>query len=168
VPKLLLDRCGPDCVLEFRRSAILRFREGSILAGQGHGTSAIYLWGYAAEMTLKAAYFRLSGFTPTQAIHLADLRQAAFNHAPTLGITWPRSGWGHHVENGAELLVRSRFASGHPYPIPLFGQQVVAQSRAVYRLWRETLRYHKNRAYGFELSRVQTATAWLIDHRFQL
>jgi len=42
-------------------SARWRFDEGMALAATGYLTGAIYLWGYCAEMTLKAAYFSLLG-----------------------------------------------------------------------------------------------------------
>jgi HEPN domain-containing protein len=51
----------PHTIAEFRRAATLRYREAVRLAVAGDRLAAIYLSGYAAEMLLKAAYFRLTG-----------------------------------------------------------------------------------------------------------
>ena len=61
MPRRLIDRCQPDSIREFRASAQHRYNDGLALSGLGNRTSAIYLWGYAAEMTLKAAYFSFFG-----------------------------------------------------------------------------------------------------------
>jgi hypothetical protein len=61
---------------EFRAAAGLRYWEARRLAIAGDRLAAIYLWGYTAEMLLKAAYFRLRGWLPTQSITLVDLQNA--------------------------------------------------------------------------------------------
>jgi hypothetical protein len=77
MPKRLLDRCRPECILEFRASARHRYDEGVALAVSGQRTGAIYLWGYAAEMTLKAAYFALVGLADRDTITWAHAIQPA-------------------------------------------------------------------------------------------
>jgi len=59
MPRRLIDRSQPDNIREFRVSARQRYHDGLALAGTGNRTASIYLWGYAAEMLLKAAYFAL-------------------------------------------------------------------------------------------------------------
>ena len=61
MPRRLVDRCQADSIREFRASARQRYEDGLALAGAGKGTAAIYLWGYASEMTLKAADCMLAG-----------------------------------------------------------------------------------------------------------
>ena len=61
MPKRLLARCRPDCIDEFRQAAESRFNDGLQLAAQGRRLGAIYLWGYGAEMAVKAAYFSFVG-----------------------------------------------------------------------------------------------------------
>src|SRR6202008_2021190 len=68
MPRRLIDRCQPDSIREFRASARQRYEDGLALAGAGNRTAAIYLWGYVAEMTLKAAYFSLFGLAEHDAI----------------------------------------------------------------------------------------------------
>ena len=59
MPRGLRARCQPDSIREFRAAARQRFQDGLTAAAGERRTAAIYLWGYAAEMTLKAAYFAL-------------------------------------------------------------------------------------------------------------
>ena len=77
MPRKLLNRCAPDSIREFRAAARQRFEDGRALAMADRRTTAIYLWGYSAEMTLKAAYFAVIRFAETRTITLPDLRAAA-------------------------------------------------------------------------------------------
>ncbi len=76
MPRSLLERRQPDSIREFRGAAIERRIDGNEAAKAGRRTAAIYLWGYSAEMTLKAAYFSVIGFEQTRAITLGDLQAA--------------------------------------------------------------------------------------------
>lgn len=171
MPRTLLNRCASDSIREFRAAAQQRFEDGRALALADRRTAAIYLWGYSAEMTLKAAYFAVLGFTDTQTITLADLRAAALT-APALGVVWP--GLPHHprlhdLRAWAELLTATRAATpGMAYADPLFGSQVVFRGFRLQRLWSEILRYHKNVAYLYEREQVRDAAAWLLLHSLHL
>jgi hypothetical protein len=166
MPRSLLDRCRPDSIYEFREAARQRLQDGRELAEEGRRTGAIYLWGYAAEMTLKAAYCNVLGFAATRAITMADLRGAAAN-APRLGFVWV--GNLHHVESWAQLLVSTRTATpGLAYPNPAFGTEVVLRARRLQRLWSEFLRYHKNVAYIYEVNQVREVGEWFHLHSANL
>ena len=91
MPTRLIDRCQPDSVREFRASARQRYSDGLALAGAGNRTAAIYLWGYAAEMTLKAAYFSLFGLADNDVITVRGHVEPAVNRgrAAPLSIAWP-------------------------------------------------------------------------------
>jgi hypothetical protein len=155
MPRLLLARCGLDCVREFRASARLRYNEGVALS-DSHKTAAIYLWGYAAEMTLKAAYFTLIGFADTREITRLDLRTALGgghgSTAASLGMS--PSGNFHNLGEWAQLLILYRDRHGPAYSDPLQAAQVIDNTGVVYRHWRETLRYRRNVAYQFEMKQV--------------
>jgi hypothetical protein len=160
MPRRLLKRCRPDSVAELQAAARQRLQDGFSLAAQGRRTAAIYLWGYAAEMTLKGAYFRLIGFPPSQQITLKDL-QAAKVKAGVLKSTW--TGNFHDLRAWAELLVAARGATpGLAYPTPGFGSRVVAYAGKLQPLWSEVLRYHKNVAHRHEVRQVREATEWLL------
>lgn len=160
MPKRLLQRCEPDSVGEFRAAARQRFQDGLTLATKSRRTAAIYLWGYAAEMTLKAAFFGAIGFPVLQPLTAADLIGAK-SKALGLGIIW--AGNLHDLRAWAELLVTTRAATpGLAYPVPGFGNEVVNHGRALQRLWSEVLRYHKNVAYLYEVDQVREAAEWLL------
>ena len=98
MPRRLLARWQPECIREFRASARQRFQDALSLAGNDRRTGAIYLWGYSAEMHLKAAYFSVIGIADTATITwAADLLPAMDRGKNVFTIPWPNSGKGHNV-----------------------------------------------------------------------
>ena len=166
MPKLLVERFTDDSVAQFRAAAHIRNEDAWHLARSGRGAAAIYLWGYAAEMTVKAAWFELLRFPEHRAISLSDLRQAKQVAVGTYGIPWP--GNLHHVVHWAELLTQHRIASRRYYSDPDFGRRVLDNCQRVYERWRETLRYKKNRPYPFEVHAVAASTQWLLGNTLRL
>jgi hypothetical protein len=166
MPKPLLQRFCRDCVYEFRRAAQVRFDDGISAAQTGRRSAAVYLSGYAAEMTLKAAYFHLLGFAPLQPITMADLRAATLS-APRLGFVW--AGKFHDLHSWSQLLVATRAANpGWGYANPAFGIQVLAAGTKLQALWSETIRYHGNVPYSHEVSAVTSAAEWLLINSHQI
>lgn len=162
VPKRLLARWQPECIREFRAAARQRFDDGLDLAARNRRTGAIYLWGYSAEMALKAAYFSLT-LAETDAITWPGHIQPAIQHGRTTHtITWPNHGQGHNVRAWAELLVAERAnLAGMAYS-PDVGQEIQAHGQRIGLLWNETLRYHKNVAYLHEVTQVRLSAEWLL------
>jgi len=159
MPKLLVQRFAADSISQFRIAAVVRDQDAERLATGGHHAAAIYLWGYVAEMTLKAAWFALIGFQQHQAITVSDLNWARTS-AKQSRIPWP--GNFHALENWASLLVQYRITLKGPYPDPKFGDNVLLHSRRVYARWRETLRYKKNRAHPAAAKVVRDSARWLL------
>jgi hypothetical protein len=160
MPRTLLQRCQADNILEFRLASQERASDAQALAAAERRTGAIYLWGYVAEMTLKAAYFQIIGFADSQRITMADLNAARLS-APRLGVA-PLANL-HDLRGWAELLVTTRVSiPNRAYSIPGFGNSVVTAGSQIHALWREYLRYHRNRAYEHELAQVQVASQWLL------
>jgi hypothetical protein len=166
MPKILLDRCAPDSVREFRLAARRRFEDGVELADAEHRLSAIYVFGYAAEMILKAGYFSVVGFGDLQVITMADLRAAAAKAAP-FGLVWPGAPHTpnlHHVASWARLLVAERATMPGKAYAAAFAAEVEEAGSNVQKHWKETLRYKKNQAYFHELASVRSSAWWLLDH----
>src|SRR5262249_13564728 len=89
VPKRLPARWRAECIRRFRAAAQQRFDDGLACAAAGRRTGAIYLWGYSAEMTLKAACFTLTGIAETTYLTLAGHINPAINRGRNvLGIVW--------------------------------------------------------------------------------
>lgn len=164
MPKRLPDRFRPDSIAEFTAASRRRSTEAIALEAAGCKTGAIYLWGYVAEMTLKAAFFRASGLPPSQAITKGDLKTAlqalpGSNKYPPL----------HHLGLWADALTSLRAKTPNlAYPDPTFGSLVVAKGYTLYGIWRETIRYHKNQAYPHEMKRARDAAEWLFIHSSDL
>ena len=161
MPKRILDRCNADSIREFRASARQRYNDALVLVAQGRRTAAIYLWGYSAEMTLKAAYFSFLGHPETTPITWAAHLLPAINAGQAV-VAWPHQGKGHNVRAWAEFLVLSRAANpATSYPPP-FALEVQRHGQRIGQLWRQTLRYHKNVAYQYEVRQVREATEWFL------
>ena len=169
MPRRLPARWQAESIHEFRVSAQRRFEDGLALAGQGHRTGAIYLWGYSAEMILKAAYFRLTGLPQTGIITLiGHILPAIDRGRNVLGIAWAKHGQGHNVRAWAELLVAERAAMPGAAYGPPFGQEIQDCGQSIGQLWSETLRYHKNLAYLYEMNQVREAAQWLLANAHAL
>lgn len=164
MPRRLPDRWQAECIREFRASARQRFDDAFALAAAGRRTGAIYLWGYCAEMILKAAYFSVLGVGESDLITLtAHLFPAIDRGRTTFHIAWPRPGQGHNILAWAELLIAERVSLALDYPAP-FAEQVQRQGQRIGRLWSETLRYHKNVAYLHEVTQVRESAEWFLGN----
>jgi hypothetical protein len=165
MPKSLLARCRPDSIREFRASALQRYDDGLTAAAGSRGLAAIYLWGYSAEMLLKAAYLSLLGFDEEKPFPLKSIHDAV-KLGQGLGIPWPTVGQGHNVRAWAELLILER--ATHPDPAMAyamdFQDDVQAHGQRIGRLWNETLRYRRNTPYLYEIAQVRIAVEWFIVH----
>lgn len=161
MPRRLPDRFLPHTVNEFRAAAFQRHRDALALVETGRRTAAIHLWGYSAEMILKAAIFSVWGYGPEEEISLEDIK-AAKQLAAEVGLPW--GGSLHYLAGWGELLVRYRATlPGTIYPNADFGIEVVARTRKLYQTWRESLRYHKNVAYAHEVRDIRNHVEWLLD-----
>jgi hypothetical protein len=129
LPRLLVNRLKRDSISQFRSAAHLRNREASHLADSGHGAAAIYLWGYAAEMVLKAGWFQLIGFPKDRLIAREDLHSAV-ERAKDLAIQFVNL---HDLFHWAQLLVEHRIDLGCAYSPPTFADEVVNHSNRVYQ-----------------------------------
>ena len=162
----LLDRVPPThSVGEFRRAARLRFAEAKRAAGADDRLIGIYLAGYAAEMTLKATYFRIDGKKPTDLIAMPDLFAARDRYKVLLGSKWP--GTLHNLIAWLELLVGERQSRGIPYSAGLLNE-LSGQVQRVAANWREVLRYHENRPRPDEVIKTFRAVDWLVGNDSRL
>ncbi|MCE9554969.1 MAG: hypothetical protein K8T91_16565 [Planctomycetes bacterium] len=164
MPRRLLARCREDSIREFRAAAQQRYDDAIALAAVHRRTAAIYLWGYTAEMTLKAAYFSLIGHAETDILTWKGNILPAIDRGRTaLQIPWPHSGQGHNVRAWAELVVLERATNtAWNYALAGFGLQVQNIGQRFEPLWRETLRYRKNVAYRYEVGQMREAAEWLL------
>jgi hypothetical protein len=69
----IIGKIGPDTISRLTRAAERRCVEADWLATGRHYQAALYFYGYAAEIVLGTAYFRMKGYTATQPISPQDL-----------------------------------------------------------------------------------------------
>ncbi len=162
MPKSLPQRLAADTCGEFLAAAECRYEEGLTLYDAGWRAGAIYLWGYSAEMLLKAAVFRAMGSSLRDEIRKDDL-EAARSLARQNNLRW--NGNYHFLPGWAELLLFVRTSvPGLRFRDVSLGSTIQFHAIEVNRFWRETIRYHKNIAYRWEAARVRQSVEWLLGN----
>lgn len=156
MPQLLATRLREDTIFEFEQAAEQRRVDARRLALEGRSLAAIYVQGYSVEMSIKAAYFRATGHPRTRQITPQD-RVMALSEWKRLGLL--RKPGHHDILGWAELLAAKRQDLLQPYPRP-FETEMLAQAKALYLRWRETIRYHTNVPYADETRIVFMAAHW--------
>jgi len=166
MPRRLLDRLHVESIRNFEHAAVERVADAAALRNTDRRLAALYLSGYAAEMILKAAYFRVVG-VPAMAVISPQTRRLAMAQMQQLT---PIQTWNqHHIAGWAELLVAVR--ANPPLNQPLTQQlesEVLTRGHRVYGLWREVLRYHTNTPYQHEAESVYGDASWFLAHRREL
>jgi len=162
-----------ESISGFRLAARDRFEDAIELASADHRTGAIYLWGYAAEMTLKAAYFSLIGFDDSKPIErnpdLKDAISRASKVIQGLSNAMPDEERGHNVRAWAEMLVETRANDSTKTPYAArFGREIQKYGQRIEQLWRVTLRYRHVDAYFCEVLQMHQAVRWFLDHSDEL
>jgi len=158
MPKRLVDRLGTESIRGFRSAAEVRLADGDALALAGHRTGAIYLWGYAAEMCLKAWYFEVIAFDRRRRIVMADFRSAD-GRAKSLGTK--NLGKFHGLVAWAELIRAECSYLVRPLA-NWFGNQLIAVAQKVQLVWCVDLRYHDNVASAREALLTREAVGWIV------
>ncbi len=134
------------------------------MAGSDNRTlrfGAIYLWGYAVEMTIKAAFFRTLGFDDEKRLQINP--QSVRGQAATYGLTWQGRSL-HDLKEWTRLLIAVRAS-------PLIATRMTTsaaselrrRSSSVAGLWAEWMRYHAVVASSAELLRMQLQAKWFVD-----
>lgn len=158
----LIERLSKDDTIhEFKAAAQLRLKEAFRLGAADDRLGAIYLAGYAVEMLLKAAYFRLEGKAHDAPISKKDMEKAKNDAKTILNVAWV--GALHNLNGWTELLVQDRMIRGKPYSRKL-ARALQAYTKRIYLNWRETLRYKANRPYRGEVTAVLLGAKWLLGH----
>ena len=150
---------------EFRRAARLRFAEAIRAEERGDRLVGVYLSGYAVEMILKSAYFRVVGKRAYDPIPLSELQGIKKRVKLSLGIVW--SGNLHNLPQWVELLVEERKLLGNPCTLA-FASRLTDQVGQIYANWREDLRYRVNRPRFGEWGQVVRAVEWLLANETRL
>jgi hypothetical protein len=153
-----------ETVADFDLAAESRYWDGCQLITQGHGLGGVYLLGYAAEMILKHACFRVDRGRP------AD---------PAAGFFGPTRLWmrHHHAAIAPEsyhsllfwayYLRGKRRETGVVLPDAV-DWELVRRTRRLYSIWSVDLRYRDWTAPAAETQSVYDDVTWLRDTRIRL
>ncbi len=155
---LPLHQRGFDTIEEFRAAAMGRYEDARRLHRRSRDLGAIYLFGYAVEMLVKAAYFHNAGFLRARTISKAD-RKAAAQIWSTLGLLAEPGQ--HDIAGWASLAVAARVTCAIEYPLG-FGNEIVTRASSLYLIWRETLRYRATQPLGREVREIRSIADWFM------
>lgn len=97
-----------ETILSFEASAHEKYEAGFELLANGVYGTGVYLMGLAAEMMLKAAYFRYIGIGQTVNIDKTHLT-AAKNNATSLGVIAQPEQY-HNLKFWSELIIKQRIS----------------------------------------------------------
>jgi hypothetical protein len=150
-----------DCIQEYDQARSDRLWDGASLWCLDRDPGAVYVLGYAAEITVKCAYFRFSGFTVAQPIGHAELN-TALARAHTLGVTTPREGY-HSIRFWSDLLIEHRRAATRPLA-PTTEASLRVAVDAVYDCWWIEMRYKRAYSSRADLVRLAVAVDWIDKH----
>ena len=138
-----------------------RFEEATLLYYGLRPFCAVYLYGYAVEMWLKAAYFHNEGVIANIAAPVTDAdRNRAWAQRVAAGAP-PRQANQHDVEIWAYLLIYIRRTAGiHPPYIPLIESTLQNYTATLRDHWNVEMRYQHIAVQQAELDAVRDIANW--------
>lgn len=156
-----------DTIASFERAAAARLRDATVLRRADRRLSAVYLYGYAVEMWIRAAYFRTlyrSTGQPDTTPFRREHRERAVNEWKALGLQ-KRPG-PHDIEGWARLVVRKReqLARRAGSDVQLyeseFANEIVNRAVILSLVWREYMRYRSPNVRAGEARSAAVEAAW--------
>ena len=153
----------PETIQEILIASKERHAEGLDLILNGRRTGGIYLLGYAAEMILKAAYFRFEGASLNDLVP-PRLPLARKKWEGTLGLSAESY---HSVIFWARALRANRHLRGRRLD-PVLDAQLAQRSRRLYQAWWIGLRYHRDCAADRDAQTVLGDVSWLRRNESEL
>jgi hypothetical protein len=148
-------------------SAVARLREAEVLYRSGRRLGAVYLFGYAVEITLKCSYYRVIGLVPSTLIdprlHRRPAEDAIRNMIGLPSHPQGPPAVGHNVVGWARLVEQERAK-------PVLGRTALsakltadlhARMMEVFNYWAEFLRYRNNKPYHQEVIMMRINAKWI-------
>ena len=159
--KTLAEQLGPDTIRKFERAAPQRIKEAETLVVGEHRLTAIYLYGYAIEMLLKAVYFKQIlryGVNMEIDRETRTRVEARARDSELMSRSEPHdfSGW-------ARLLVEDRRVLKKDEYEKKFGQQIVDKAALAYEKWRPAMRYRVTDASEGDVQAIQSVAGWFLQ-----
>jgi len=149
-----------DTIAEFQQAAVARLADARALRSRERDYWAVYTLGYAVEMHLKIAYFRLFGLRETEDARVA-LRMAR-PWAKQLGITEPDRNL-HGLLFWLKLILIEREFASRPLPSE-WANKMLSCVQRVASHWLPEMRYRAPAEGTARFRRVVAATAWIVQN----
>jgi hypothetical protein len=165
----LASRLGAESIDSLQRAAKERYEEATLLFYGSRKYAAVYLYGYAIEMWLKAAFFHNEGLKGVfDSLDRSDLQRGWNQHGPAGIVLPPGSNW-HSYEVWADLLVYIRRVAGFfaPYP-PAVELRILQEARNAKQHWDVSMRYNHVAVSDLEVIEVRDAATWFQQNYFSL
>jgi len=153
-----------ETLQEFDAAARQRHLEGLELMLAGSFGAGIYLMGYAAEMLLKIACFRIDGAGPADPIEpcLVQARQWKKKYFPNVDFENYHSLW-----CWCQLLLQKRVRKGRALSDPI-ASKLVSFVQELYATWWIEMRYRSDQALAVEAQTVYNDVTWIFDNHLLL
>ncbi len=152
----IIQHVGPDTISRLESDSKRRCAEADWLVEGKHYLAALYFYGYVAEITLGAAYFRLKGWKTNESISEADLK-GALNRARPPSLMSDKS---HPVDGLALLLIEEKAALYAPAYEKRIERLIRDRSSAIGENWGPKLRYRAIDVTEDQVSLVRTSAHW--------
>lgn len=140
MPLRNLIKASPETFSDLLLAADDRYREGEELLMRGEFDGCVYLLGYAAEMWLKAACFRLQGVPPTAPVKAAlpALRSWMRIQAPHVAFSDY-----HDLGFFAQFVMQFRRLQGRALPLPVTTELQSRVVNGMHAEWIVDMRYRR-------------------------
>ncbi len=128
-----------ETIQGFEAAAEEKYEDGFNLMAYASPGNGIYLMGYAAEMLLKSAYFRVAGLgihTPITKSHLTQAKTDAAN----LGVLASAEHF-HSLAFWSELIIKKRVQQSRGLA-PAFTTELDKRAKRLAQNWFVEMRYH--------------------------
>ncbi len=148
----IVSKIGPHSTSRLQRAAEQRFVEAECLMERRHYLAALYFYGYVAEIVLGCAYFRMRGYSPTDAITMSELRRI-LNTAKMKSRMEDKS---HPIDGWAVLLIEERAYARR------IERSLRDKSLFISENWSPALRYRTITLQKDQIIEIQEQAKWFL------
>lgn len=155
-----------ETIRTFLAAAQARFDEGTALLNAGHSGGAVYLFGYVAEIVLKAAAFRNYGHGLDELIRKEDRDALEVLMKPWLSGLVPKGP--HDIVKWAKwIVVSNSLLATTPFPID-FGREIERHANVIDAQWSPSMRYQGVAIPFLDVLTVQSSSRWFLSEESKM
>ncbi len=148
-----------ETILGFETAAEEKYEDGFNLMASNSPGNGVYLMGYAAEMLLKAAYFRFKGLPEVDPLTFQHLKQARQDARKVYGVAADDDNF-HGIEFWGELLIKARQTVNRPLR-PAVEGELDQRAKSLAANWYVDMRYHSLQIVQQDVEAVLDDVVWV-------